>query len=100
MADVADKSAVVILDEVERRVRFNAQEGGGLVLSFEVLDHLRQAQVRKTVRVIGQKNLVVAQEFLHRAKALPDIRVEAGVGEGNIPVLDVVRQQLQLLTAV
>ena len=62
----------------------------------EVVDHGGQRQVGEAVAVVGQEHLLALQEGLHGLEAHADVGVEAGVDEGDLPVLDVAGEQVDL----
>ena len=61
-----------------------------------VCDQRGQRGVREPVPVGGQERFVVAEVRRDRLQPLADRRVEAGVDEGDPPVLEVAREQLEL----
>ena len=66
----------------------------------EVGDVLVERQVAQAVGVVGQEHLLALQILAHAQQALADVGMQAGVDEGDAPVVDVARQQLDLLAAL
>ena len=76
------------------------EEGSGLSGAAEGVDHRRQVEVGETVRVVGEEHLVILDVPLHRDEALPDVGAQAGVDEGDLPVLDVAVLEPHLAAAL
>ena len=94
VAQLADGAAVVHRENVEAVVRMDREEAGRRPGRLGALDHRRQVSVGERVAVVRQEQLVVAQQVSHRAQPLADLRLQPGVDEGDIPVVDVRLQQM------
>ena len=85
------------MDEVERVAGgLDAHERGDRVRRPEPLDELVQRRVGQRVAVVGQEDLIVVQVAPDRPQALAEVRVQAGVGEADAPVVDVAAEELDL----
>ena len=56
---------------------------------LEVGDHPVQRNVRQAVRIVGEEDALSLEVPAHPEQPLRDVRVQAGVDEGDAPVLDV-----------
>ena len=97
MLDAADQAAILDAHEMEGLGRSDTREAGDRTrLLLEVGDHRRQRQVREAVAVVGKEYLLVLEIALHRLEAHADVRRQAGIDEGDLPVVDVASDQLDL----
>src|SRR5580700_8764646 len=79
---------------METEIWAGAQKSGYGIIFFEALDYRWQVQVGETVGVISEEDFFLANVFLHGFQALADIRIDPGVGEGDIPIVNVaIREQ-------
>ena len=81
--------------DVERVLRSHRQECRDLAGRLELLDELVEGSVGEEVAVIREKDLVVADVVPDGFQALADVSVDAGIGEGDLPVLDVGALELE-----
>jgi hypothetical protein len=95
MTNVGYQISVQIHD-VERGVGLNAHESGNFILVLNVLKHLRQRQIRKAIGVTGQEPFLAGKMFPDRSEPLPNIGVQSGIGECDIPIVYVASKQFEL----
>ena len=95
-----DLAVVFEVHEVEALRRRHGHERRDLVAGAERVDHVGQLQVGQAVGVVGEEHLLVLDVLAHRHEPLPDVGVQAGVDERDLPVGDVVALELDLLAAV
>ena len=100
VGDVVHVSAAVHVDDVEAVVGPHGEEARRHARGLRALDHRRQVSVGERVAVVRQEHLVVAEDVAHRAQTLADARVQAGVHERDVPVVDVGLEQMDLRAAV
>src|SRR6266446_224057 len=89
VADVADEGVVGERDGMEALAGTDAEEAGDLALLAEVLEILRQRKIGEPVAVVGEEGRVVSEIAPHRLEALADVGVQTGVGERDLPLVDV-----------
>ena len=77
---------------METLSRFDTEERCDGVIPPVKVDKLREVQIRQAVRIIRQKHLVVAEVFFDRQQPLADVTRRAGVGERDLPIVDVAAQ--------
>ena len=63
-------------------------------LGMKLVDDLVHRQVGQPVRSSWRGSLVLSRQLLHAQQPLADVGVQAGVDEGDPPVLDVAPQRL------
>src|SRR5690606_28622916 len=76
----------VELYQMEIEGRAHAYETGNLPARLELLDHLRERQVRYAVAVVGQEYLLILDEMANRHQALADIPPDARINQRHTPV--------------
>src|SRR5581483_1413155 len=105
-AGVADRAHTVDVtlrahvDEVEALRWWHCDEGRDLVGCGKRVDHLGQVGVRQAVRVVGKEHLIVLNVLTDRDEPLTDVRMQAGIDEGDVPVFDVVVLEFEMLAAL
>src|SRR5256885_2452188 len=99
--DAADPAPVVGLDHMKGIGWVHAQKTRRGVTAAEVVEVRRQMEVGQAVRVVRHEEIVTVVEiWLHGLEALAEVRVEASVDEGNLPLIDVATQELDILPAL
>ena len=95
-----DAAVVGHRDHVEAVVRAHREEARRRLLVLGAGDHRGQVGVGQRVPVVGEEELVVGQQVADGAQPLADRRPQAGVDEGDVPVVDVGPQQMDVRAAV
>src|SRR6185503_2438047 len=99
VTNVTDERVVVQRNRMEALTRAHAEEAGDFVLPAELLDVLRQVEIREAIAVVGEEHLVVAEIASYRLEPLSDVRLQTGVGERDPPLIDVPTIQLYVFAA-
>src|SRR5579883_647210 len=89
IADSVDRAVLNRGDDVERLGRLHRHETGYLVAATEVVEQSGKMQIGQSVGIVGQEDVLAGQMLLNRFQTLADVGAEAGIHEGNCPVLDV-----------
>ena len=87
-------------DQVVAQVRLDAHEAGHRVLPAELLELMGKRQVAEPVAVVREEFGFVADDALDGLQPLADVRLQAGLDERDLPVVDVAGHQLELLPAL
>src|SRR5436190_23007011 len=90
----------VRLDQMETGLGFYAYEAGYLLRPLEILNQVRQRHVREPVSVVGQEDFLSGQMLLDRFQTHADVRGKPCVHERNSPILDILAERVQVLTAL
>jgi len=98
-ADVAHRTVLIGTDVVKGHVGAHADEIGDLAVGDGPLHVGPQVDVQEAVGVVGQKDLLALEVRPHRQQALGDVGLQAGVGEGDPPVVDVAGDEFDLLAS-
>ena len=65
-----------------------------------MIDLLVEREIRQAVTVVRQKNVFTFKIFLDSLKTLSDIRRRPGIGEGDVPIVDITVKKLQVFAAL
>src|SRR5579859_5595167 len=87
------------MNDVKTPLRRSDHEHAYFVKPLEVGNHLRQRKVSKHIRVVDQKTFFSLKIFFNGQQTFPQARINAGIGEGNRPVINVLVEQVQLVTS-
>src|SRR5262249_37026751 len=60
---------------------------------------LGKVEISKAISIIRQKYLLVRHIFLHRQQPLSYVRPDAGIGERDLPIMDIAVGKFQALAA-
>src|SRR5262245_55844966 len=63
------------------------------------VDLVIKRQVGETIAVVGKKHILALQVLFDRLKPLSDIGRGAGVGESDVPIVDIAVEKLKVLAA-
>src|SRR6266403_5631480 len=77
----------------------DADEAADLVSRAKVLEIVSEREIGEPVAVVREKDVVVGKVTLHRLEALPDVGVQAGISERDLPVVDVTAVQPNVFSA-
>ena len=80
--------------------RVHGEKRGNWLSLHEGIDVLGQWQVTEPIGVVGHEDRVIADVVLHSLQPLSDRGVDAGVDEGDPPVIDVRIEQLEVSPTV
>src|SRR5438093_5847820 len=97
--DIVDQSVTAERHRVEALARSDAYEAGDLILPAKALEIVPERKIRQRVAIVGEKHWVVPEVVLDGLEALADVRMQTGVGEHDLPPLDVAAVQPDLLRA-
>src|SRR5437879_4215876 len=75
-----------------------AEEAGDFVPSAKVLEILRQWEIGEPIAVVGEEGRVVSEIALDCPEPLADVRAQTGVGERDLPLVDVPTIEGDVLT--
>src|SRR5579859_243406 len=97
--NVGNQTTSIYGDEMIAEVGAHAKKTGDLVMLAKMFDVTRKRQIRKAVTVIREKRFFPFQILLDRFEALPHVGRDAGVGEGDAPVMNIPIYQVDILSA-
>jgi len=89
LANLLDGAIGIRRDDVVAEARAHADETCCLFLFFEATDQIREGQVDEPIRVVRKEHLFAMQLFLDGFQSHADVGIDAGVGESDVPVMDV-----------
>lgn len=77
----------------------DTNEATNLVVLLELLELLGERKVGESVAVIGQEYILPLEVLLHCFQALADVGVDARIYKGDLPIVDILIEQLKLSAA-
>src|SRR6185436_14397346 len=99
--NLPDQAPLIHVDDVKRMARAHGQEARGHLAATEMVEIGRQVEIGETVRVVGHEDVVpVVEVTLHRLQALTEIGVQARVDEGDLPIVNVAAEQMDVFAAL
>src|SRR2546428_172900 len=93
--DARHLPVVVRHDKVIAELRPDAEEARDPVAPPEMLKLRRERQVGEAVAVVREELLLTGEMWLDGLEALPDVRVDPRVDEGDSPIADIALQELE-----
>src|ERR1017187_294950 len=102
-SDVAYATHLTVITnryEVIGKVWFDAEKCGDPALLLREIDKIGQGHVAQPITVVGQEHFFAFEMVLYGLEPLSDGAVRAGVDKCNPPVLQVVVEQLDIVTAI
>src|ERR1700730_1099573 len=98
--DLADETVGVCGNDVIREIRLGRNKRGDSVVMTGELNESWEGHIGEAVGVIGEECLLAGEVALHRLEALANIRMCSRFGEGDVPVVDVAVEQLEVFPAI
>src|SRR5207253_3649724 len=65
-----------------------------LIVFLEVIQQCRHRNIAEVIRIISHKNRLILEVLAHRTEPHADVRIDAGVDERDVPIIDVAAQQI------
>src|ERR1700687_1601289 len=88
------------MDNMKTLGAANRHKARDRIASAKLLDVPLKRQIGQPVGIVGEKDLLVLEVLAHAKQPLADIAVQAGVHEGDAPVVQIAPVQLDPAAAV
>src|SRR5712692_1464455 len=92
-------AVVLEIDEMERPWRFDRDKRAHSAAAAKPVQVARQREIRHAIRVVHQERFLPLQMTSNCEQKLADVRREAGIDEGDAPIVDIGAQQLDVPAA-